>query len=102
MIADVSNAFQSSIEIISNYRSKAYKEKSKIFINKLKNLLLSELGLSNWQPKHRLSFVKNYSDTEKAGRIDAEYFQPKYDEIVKAIKSYSGGWDTLGNLVKLK
>lgn len=26
--------------------------------------------------------------------------QPKYDEIVKAIKSYTGGCDTLGNLVK--
>lgn len=66
------------------------------------NILLAELGLSNWQPKHRLSFVKNYSEADKAGRIDAEYFQPKYDEIVKAIKSYSGGWDTLGNIASLK
>lgn len=72
---------------------------SKNIYSKAQNLLLSELGLSNWQPKHQLIFVKNYSDTENAERIDAEYYQPKYDEIVRAIKNYSGGWDTLGNLV---
>ena len=38
--------------------------------------LLAELGLSNWRPKHHLTFIKNYSDTEHAERIDAEYFQP--------------------------
>mgnify|MGYP001134071068 CR=1 FL=1 len=70
--------------------------------NQAQNILLSELGLTNWQPKHQLTFVKNFSDTEQAERIDAEYYQPKYEEIVKAIKSYSGGWDTLGNLVIVK
>ena len=65
-------------------------------------LLLSELGFTNWQPKHRLTFVKNYSDTEQVERIDAEYYQPKYEEIAHAIKSCSGGWDTLENLVDLK
>jgi len=65
-------------------------------------LLLSELGLLDWKPKHHLSFVKNYSDTQQAGRFDAGYYQPKYDEIVVAIKSYAGGWDTLGNLVSVK
>ena len=62
-------------------------------------LLLSELGLVDWQAKHQLTFVKNYSDTKKTERIDAEYYQPKYEDIVQAIKGHSGGWDTLGNLV---
>ena len=66
-----------------------------------KKLLLSELGLTNWQPQHHLTFIKNYSDIRKAERMDADYFQPKYDEIVNAIKKYSGGWDTLGNLCEL-
>ncbi len=64
--------------------------------------LLKELGLANWQPKHQLTFIKNYSDTKQAQRIDAEYFQPKYDDIINAIKSYKGGWDRLENLVTLK
>lgn len=67
-----------------------------------KNILLSELGLTNWQPKHQLTFIKNYSDTQQAGRIDAEYYQPKYDEIINAIKSYSGGWDSVATLLNIK
>ena len=65
-------------------------------------LLLSELGLDDWQPQHRLTFVKNYSGTQQAGRIDAEYYQPRYEEIVQALKSHSGSWGTLGSLVHLK
>ena len=75
---------------------------SKDIYAQAQTLLLSELGLTDWQPKHQLTFVKNYSDTEQAERIDAEYYQPKYEEIVQAIKSYAGGWGTLGSLVDLK
>ena len=65
-------------------------------------LLLTELGLADWQPKHQLTFVKNFSDIKHAERIDADYFHPKYDKIVNAIKNYSGGWDTLDNQVHVK
>ncbi len=65
-------------------------------------LLISKLGLVDWKPKHQLTFIKNYSDTQQAERVDAEYFQPKYEEIVKVIKSYPGGWDTLENLVSIQ
>jgi hypothetical protein len=77
-------------------------KQSEQFFNQAQTLLLSELGLTDWQPKHQLFFIKNYSDTQQAERIDAEYFQPKYEEIVKAIKDYASGWDTLGNLVTVK
>ena len=77
-------------------------DKAKQIYTEAQNLLLAELGLADWQPEHRLTFVKNFSDTEQAERIDADYFQPKYDEIVNAIKNYAGGWDTLKNLVTLK
>ncbi len=65
---------------------------SKDIYNKSQAILLLELGLLNWQPKHQLTFVKNYSEAEQAERIDAEYFQPKYEEIEKAIKSYGSGY----------
>ncbi len=76
--------------------------KSEELYYQAESLLLSELCLLDWRSKHALSFVKNYIETEQAERVDAEYFQPKYDEIVKAIKNYQGGWDTLGNLVSVK
>lgn len=75
---------------------------SKSLYSQAEQFLLSELGLLGWKPKHTLAFVKNYSDTQKAERIDAEYFQPKYEEIIEAVKKYKGGYDELGNLVKIK
>ena len=65
-------------------------------------LLLSELGLWDWKPKHRLTFVKNFSDTQKAERFDAEYFQPKYEEIIKAVKKYEGGFVKLAEVATTK
>lgn len=68
---------------------------SKSLYSQAEQFLLSELGLLDWKPKHTLAFVKNYSDTQKAERIDAEYFQPKYEEIIEAVKKYKGGFDTI-------
>lgn len=53
--------------------------------------LLSELGFDGWTPTEESVSVKNCSDFMSVGRFDAEYFQPKYDEIVAKIKTYSGG-----------
>ena len=75
---------------------------SEVVYHQAQILLLTELGLADWQPKQQLTFVKNFSDTKSTERIDADYFQPKYDELVNAIKNYPSGWDTLGNLVTLK
>ncbi len=34
--------------------------------------------------------------------MDAEYFQPKYEEIIEAVKKYKGGFVTLGEVAKTK
>lgn len=82
--------------------SQKYTDQSKRLYFQAERLLLSVLGLTNWQqPKQQLTFVKKYSSVKSAERMDAEHFQPKYEEIVNAIRSYSGGWDTLGNLCNL-
>ncbi|MBF0344128.1 MAG: restriction endonuclease subunit S [Nitrospirae bacterium] len=75
---------------------------SKSLYYQAEQLLLSDLGLSDWKPTHKLAFVKRFSDTKQADRFDAEYFQPKYEEIIDAVKRYKGGFDELGNLVKIK
>ena len=66
------------------------------------SVLLSELRLTDWRPKSRLTFVKNFSDMQRAGRIDSNYFQPRYESVVKAIRNYPGGSATLGDLVTFK
>ncbi len=80
----------------------SYIEESGKAFKQAQDILLSELGLKDWKPKHYLSFTRQYSDVEQAGRMDAEYFQPKYEQIIHKIKTYKGGWDTLGNLVDIK
>ena len=89
----ITDAFEKAFILVQNSESK--------FIE-AETILLSELGLSNWQPNHLRIFIKNYTDTKAAGRIDAEYYQPKYEDIIKAIQTYSGGWDTVDNLADLK
>ncbi len=81
IIPDFSENFQSSIENICSEANKAIICSAEMYYQ-AEHMLLSELGLLNWKPKHRLSFVKKYSDTDIAGRIDAEYFQPMYEEIL--------------------
>lgn len=49
-----------------------------------------------------MSFIRNYSEAQQAERFDAEYFQPKYDEIVAAIKDYGGGWVNAENMLIFK
>ena len=83
-------------------KAKKYIDHSKSLYSQAERLLLSELGLLEWKPKHTLSFVKSFSDTKDSNRFDAEYFQPKYEEIVEAINKYKGGFDELSNLVKIK
>ncbi len=96
-----SDTFQFEIENTFKNSLLAQKKSTGLY-KQAQTLLLSELGLTNWQPKHQLTFIKNYSETKQAQRIDAEYYHPKYEEIIKAIKNYSGGWDTLDNLVCIK
>ena len=96
-----SGIFNSAIEQIFD-KAKERIDHSKALYSQAEQLLLSELGLSDWKPKHKLAFVKNFSDTKDAERFDAEYFQPKYEEIIKAVKKYKDGFDELGNLVKIK
>lgn len=81
------------VGFLINKTKKIYKESQ--------NILLQELGILNWQPKHELSYVKNFSDVSISNRYDAEYFQPKYGEIIEKIKSYPNGWDTVENILEI-
>ncbi len=83
-------------------RSYTYKEEAERLYMEAQTLVLAKLGLTDWRTEHQHSFVTNFSDARRAGRVDADYFQPKYDEIIASIKSYPCGWKTLGDLAHLK
>jgi len=62
-------------------------EQSESLYKEAENLLLEELGLKGFQITENLSYIVNYSDTKKVKRIDADYFQPKYDKLISKIKN---------------
>ncbi|MFA5838940.1 MAG: restriction endonuclease subunit S [Candidatus Paceibacterota bacterium] len=76
------------------------KEESKSFYFQAENLLLEELGLKNFESKSRLWSVVNLSEAKKVNRIDAEYFQPKYQKILSLIRANGG--IALGELATVK
>ena len=53
------------------------------------NLLLKELGLKDFKPQYRKTYTAKLSDVFSAHRIDAEYFQPAYEEMMEKIKEHN-------------
>ena len=100
-VCTASKCFQDRIELIIHC-SHAALRKSVCTYNQAHRLLLEELGITNWRSQHLLTFIRNYSDIQRTERFDADYFQPKYDEIENSLLNYPGGWDTLENLVSIK
>ncbi len=50
-------------------------------------LLLSELGLDNLDLSHQLTYTLDFSQVWAAGRLDAEYFQPRYYRVLEALQA---------------
>ena len=66
--------------------SQDLKNQSLKFYQHAEELLLKELGLKDFQAEDDLSYVVNFSDVSEANRIDAEYFQIKYEKLVEKIR----------------
>jgi len=64
-------------------------------------LLLSELGLLDWKPARTLTFVGSYRDAARAQRTDAEYFHPKFKEMLDKVPQQIK-FDRLGRLTTYK
>jgi type I restriction enzyme M protein len=68
---------------------------SKTIYQQAENLLLTELGLKDWKPTEESIAVKSFSESFlSSGRLDAEYYQPKYDQLYQSLKTATlrNGW----------
>lgn len=66
------------------------------------NQLLDELGLKGWRPNNTSFNIKQLKESFlKSGRMDAEYYLPKYEDYATFIKKYKGGADSLGKVCTL-
>jgi type I restriction enzyme, S subunit len=77
---------QKEIEKLSNETWKNF-ELAKKFYQEAESLLLAELGLNDFENIGSLFSVVNLSDVKNSGRIDAEYFQSKYEKLISKIKN---------------
>ena len=85
LIPNFSDTFQSKIEsLVKSAHAKL--EESKSLYSQAEDLLLGELGLKDWQPKNTLHTTKKFSDFAQSGRLDAEYYQPKYDDLFERLQ----------------
>lgn len=73
--------------VLKDLSDKSWSEiqKSKMFYTEANNLLLKELGLDNFEAKKKLFSVVNLSDCQKANRIDADFYQQKYFDLLSII-----------------
>ena len=63
--------------------------------------LLETLGLGDFQPNQESVNIKSFKDSfGSSGRLDAEYYQIKYEQVVEKIKSKN--YNRLSDIVKIK
>jgi len=66
-------------------------------------LLLETIGLKNSKPSTNGTNIKSFKDSFlTTGRLDAEYYQPKYEDYTEQIKNYSCGFGLLQKVCDLK
>ena len=96
----VSENFQNQIEsIILN--SDLVNQHAETKYSQAETLLLETLGLNNFEPTSEAVNVKSFKESFFiSGRLDAEYYQPKYEEIINAIKLNNEGYDKLETFIE--
>jgi restriction endonuclease S subunit len=78
---DFSNIMEEKI-----YLSFEKLQHSKTLYKQAENLLLEELGLLDLQPTTQSVSIKSFSESfGSSGRLDSEYYQPKYETIINHI-----------------
>ncbi|ECQ5764761.1 restriction endonuclease subunit S [Campylobacter coli] len=107
--------FQLEIQNLVKDSHKALEESKELY-KKAEETLYLELGLDPKNPLQSLLDSKTNIPTNslnisirtlkesflKTGRLDSEYYQSKYEDIEKFIKSYPNGYDSFSNIINNK
>ena len=92
--------FQKEIERVIKKAQNVF-EKSFEKSNKANDLLLQETNALDWKPTEEAKAIKKFSNSFAiSGRLDAEYYQPKFDEVLEVISNINH--KTLGSIACFK
>lgn len=93
-------AFQKQLEELYNVSNQKRIQSQQIYSD-AESLLLESLDLKNFEPSNEPVNIKNLKKSFLvSGRLDAEYYQRKYDELEELLLSSTGGADYFENLVE--
>lgn len=99
-IPKISKSFQSRIEDLIILSENITKQSQQTY-TQAENLLLETLGLKDFTPSKEKVNIKSFKDSFlSSGRLDAEYYQPKYEQVVEKIKE--SNYERLADLVNIK
>jgi len=65
---------------------KKFREDSKSFYSEAEGILLKELGLENFGKEESLFSIVNLSEVKENKRIDAEFYQSKFEKMINEVK----------------
>ena len=78
----------------AGYQQDASSKKQK----EAEGILLAALGLADWTPPEPLSYTARASDAFAAGRLDAQYFSSKFDELLERLSASAARMETIRNI----
>jgi len=89
------NQLEAGIESLSTKADIAAEQAAAIYAQ-AETLLLDTIGMANFSPSAEAINVKSFNDSfAVTGRLDAEYYQPKYEEYEQAVVNYPAGFTTI-------
>jgi restriction endonuclease S subunit len=94
-----SEIFQNKLADLVNLSHRKLQDHKTLY-KQAEQLILKELDLLDYKSSKEKVAIKNLSESfGVSGRLDSEYYQPKYDEILEKIKLTK--YDRLGNIVNM-
>ena len=86
-IPEFSNQFSKSIEVLMHSIDEIRASASNVYLE-AEQTLLEAVGLAEFKPSAQNTNIKTFAQSfGTSGRLDAEYYQPKYEEVMAEIAS---------------
>jgi len=90
---------------IRNRFEKANKNRilSQQIYRQAEELLLETIGFKDFAPSQEKTNIKSFKESFlSTGRLDAEYYQPKYEDYIDLVKNHKNGFELLQTACNLK